>query len=156
MARELAHQTDIRKSVIKDGGYGLKLSNRFAVGIPDLLICLPPFAPCILEVKDLGECVDDFDRKLGVTPLQGETMRRISQPYEDFQHPYTPHRCTTGVLVHVIHQREHRLVALPRRTERLTAAYTLDPASFGKRQVGGYYALEPLLDHLGIIKMNNM
>lgn len=156
MARELAHQTDIRKSVIKDGGYGFKLSNRFTLGIPDLLICLPPFAPCIIEVKDLGEVVDKFNRQIGVTPLQNETMRRISQPYEDYQHPYTPHRCASAILVHVIHQREHRLVGLPRRTEHLSASYLDEPTCWQKRDKGGYYDLAPILEHLGMLKINNM
>lgn len=153
MAKELKAQTEIKASIRRDGGYSTKLSHRFSVGIPDLIIALHPFVPILCEVKDLGPVVDRFDRKLDVTPMQDETMRRMSEPYEKMLHPYTPNRRTACLLVAFIHRGVHTLVALQRDMERLTWQYdSLHP--WTTRQTGLHYKVGPLLEGVGIAKVS--
>jgi len=137
---ELAVQTNIIKSVRRDGGYGRKMSNRFAIGVPDLLVALPQFAPCVIEVKDFGKVADTFDRQIETTDKQREEMKLFSQPYEDGGLGRT-----AFVAVRVVHRGEDRLVVLPRLAERLSSAYEDDPQTWRKRQVGLYYEIPPML-----------
>lgn len=147
MSKELKLQSDIKTSVIRDKGFGIKLSHRFAIGVPDLLLALPPFAPCLVEVKDLGVVVDRFDRKLGVTPMQADTMRKMSGPYER----ETWGRHTALVLVGFVHRGVHTLVALRRDMDRLTWQYDeLHP--WTTRQTGLHYKVGPLLEAVGIAR----
>jgi hypothetical protein len=81
MANELAVQTEIKQAVIAQGGYAVKLSNRFTIGIPDLGIWLGPYDPFIMEVKDFGVVAATFNRQIGTTPKQRDTMRRMQQSY---------------------------------------------------------------------------
>lgn len=138
---ELREQTNIVKSVRKDGGYGRKASNRFAIGVPDLTIALPPFAPCVIEVKDFGAVNDSFDRKIDVTDKQAYEMELFSKPYEDQSLGRV-----AFIAVHLVHRGEHRLVLLPRQASRLSSAYEDDPRMWAKRQVGGYYDMAPMFD----------
>ena len=146
MARELNEQSNIIKSVKAAGGYARKLSHRFMIGMPDLLVALPPFAPCLVEVKDLGKVVDEFDRQLDITPKQADELRRISEPYEQYHTVYAYWRRTGMVMVHVVHRGEHRLVALPRRATRLTHAYEQNPECWVAREKGGSYDVAKLLE----------
>jgi hypothetical protein len=145
--KELNLQRDIKKSAIRDGGSGFKLSNRFSVGIPDLHLSLPSFAPCIVEVKDLGECVPSFDRQLDVTPKQRHTMNQLNAPYA----PIGP---VSFLLVGLTWQKERFLVVLPAHTERLSAHQLQGPLRAGSmvtgRATGGYYGLRPLWDAIGV------
>lgn len=156
MARELDLQTKIINSARKDGGYGRKMSNRYSIGIPDLLLGLFPFAPCLAEVKDLGAVVTDFDRKLDITPKQYLEMDRLSGSYEGRQNIYSPDRHTALVLVGIIHRGSHRLVACSRQAERLDAGYEGEAGRWVERAVGGYYDLRPLLEWAGICKVRLM
>jgi len=137
---ELAVQTNIIKSVRRDGGYGRKMSNRFAIGVPDLLIALPTFAPCVIEVKDFGKVADSFDRQIEVTEKQAEEMKLFSKPYED-----AGLGRTAFVAVRLIHRGEDRLVVLPRLAERLSSAYEDDPQTWRKRLTGLHYEIAPML-----------
>ena len=141
---ELSVQTNIIKSVRRDGGYGRKMSNRFAIGVPDLLVALPSFAPCVIEVKDLGEVVDKFDRQVDVTPKQAEEMRLFSEPFETAKLGRV-----AFVAVAFKHRGEHRLVLGPRQLARLTHEYENDPRTWVKREVGLYYPLSPMLRRWG-------
>lgn len=143
--KETDLQTEIKASVIEQGGYSIKMSNRFLVGIPDLLIALPPFAPSMFEVKELGECVDSFDRQLGVTPLQGRNLAKISACYGSVD--------VSGVLVGLVYKGDRILVALPRRAERLCAPMLGGPIAFRKRLTGCRYDMAPLLASLNIAKL---
>ena len=51
MVKEVDHQRDIKDSVIRQGGYSFKMSNRFLIGVPDLYIAMPGFPVVLLEVK---------------------------------------------------------------------------------------------------------
>ena len=137
---ELEVQSKIIMSVRKDGGYARKASNRFMIGIPDLVIALPPFAPCMVEVKDFGVVTDDFDRKVGVTPKQSYEMMLISKAYEDANLGRT-----AFVAVSLVHKGKHRLVLAPHNIQRLSHAYEKHPCMWTDRQVRGYYRLEPML-----------
>ena len=139
-SHELREQTNIIKSVRQDGGYGRKMSNRFAIGVPDLLIALPDFAPCYMEVKDLGEVNDTFDRQVAVTDKQAYEMKLFSEPFEQQSLGRV-----AFVAVHIVHRGEHRLVLGPRQMQRLSSAYEADTYTWTKRQVGGYYNLKPML-----------
>lgn len=48
-------EIDIQRELVNEarglGGYAIKMSNRFLVGIPDLLIKLPGMQACLIEVK---------------------------------------------------------------------------------------------------------
>lgn len=151
--RELAVQTAIIHSVRAEGGHGRKMSNRYTIGIPDLLICLPPYVPCFAEVKDLGEVGDKFRRQIGITPKQQLELERISLPYEEAQTPYTPNRRTSLILVHFIQKRVHFIAAIPRTQEAYSSDHLSGGLGFRKRQVGGLYEIGPLLEHVGIAKV---
>lgn len=138
---ELPVQTKIIKSVRRDGGYGRKASNRFAIGIPDLTIALPPFAPCVIEVKDFGEVNDRFDRQIDVTEKQAYEMEIFSKPYED-----AGLGRVAFIAVSLVHRGEHRLVILPHQARRLSSAYEEDTRCWTRRAVGGYYNIAPGLD----------
>ncbi len=71
--KELAYQRWVVKSVrlTEVGkGYCLKISHQTAVGIPDLLLSMPGFAPCLIECKWLGEVMPNFSRKIKLTDKQ--------------------------------------------------------------------------------------
>lgn len=153
--KETDLQFHIKSSVIKDGGYSKKLSNRFTIGIPDLVIILPPFAPCFAEVKELGECVEDFDRQIGVTDKQTHELNKMSAPYTKPSGVngilITP--AVSLILVGLVWQGERRLVPLPRGSERLSAGLMADRTSLGKRGVGNYYNVRELLEFTNIARM---
>jgi hypothetical protein len=152
MATELAAQANIKASVIRDGGYSVKLSHRFVIGVPDLLVALPPFAPCLVEVKDLGDVVDRFDKQVAVTPKQSDVMRRMSEPYEGHLGRGMSARYTSCVFVAFKHRGVHRLVALRRDATRLTYMYEeLHPWTI--RQKGLHYMVGQLLAGVGIARM---
>ena len=144
---ELGVQTKIIKSVRKDGGYGRKCSNRFAIGVPDLLVALRPFAPCYIEVKDFGKVNDKFDRQVDITEKQAYELELFSKPYED---------AGLGrvgfVAVSIVHRGEHRLVLGPREMARLSSDYEATPGMWVKREVGGYYNLSPMLRYWNAAK----
>lgn len=141
---EVKHQTDIIKSVKRDGGHAFKMSNRFLIGVPDLHVALHPFAPCVVEVKDLGVVVDKFDRDLGVTEKQGEYLDKIGEQYEG-----RGMGRVAFVAAHIIHHGEHRLVLMPRQARRLSWQYSEDPGTWVRRETGLYYNLRPMLNRWG-------
>lgn len=141
MARELAVQTDIKRSTLAQGGYALKLSNRFTVGVPDLGIWLPPFAPFIAEVKDLGVVTDNFHVQIGVTPKQTDTMLRMSGKYT---------RPVAGLLIAATHRGIRKLFYAPHDETRIAA---LSFPFHVIRGVGGKYDIAAILSHAGVAKI---
>lgn len=75
-SKELELQRDIVKSMRADGGYGQKISSRWQVGVPDLLLghaSWPGFA--LVEVKHLGEIKKLTERRVETTQPQRDHMR---------------------------------------------------------------------------------
>lgn len=78
---ELSVQADLVKSVKKDGGWARKLSHRFMIGLPDLLVGMYPSAPFLAEVKDLGHVGENFRLKLGVSEKQRYELQQFNAGY---------------------------------------------------------------------------
>ncbi len=74
---ELQAQKLVIDAVREYGGAGWKLSNRFLVGIPDLLLCLPLQTVGIWEVKIGDMPKRDNHVKLAITPLQEKTLNDL-------------------------------------------------------------------------------
>lgn len=128
---ETDYQLDIKKSVNRAGGYCFKLSNRFTIGVPDLGIWLPPFAPLLAEVKMLRDCKPGFKRQLAVTEKQDSVMRLSSQGYEQ-----TGRGATALVLVVVVWEnKDIDVVALPRHADALADGYQAGAAWSRKTMV---------------------
>lgn len=75
-------ETEAQKIVVKaveaEGGYALKMSNRFLVGIPDLLIKLPTIPAMILEAKiQHFKRPDNHKFTLAATALQDRELRNM-------------------------------------------------------------------------------
>lgn len=159
--KETDVQAQIRQSVKFDGGYCHKLTNQFTVGIPDLLIALPPFAPCIIEVKDLKTVMSGFDRQIDVTPKQRYELRAISEAYNDIDRPFDQLRPTfSGIFVHVIWNKWHYLTGLPYHAERHTGHLLDDPTRTRKRGLRWdppkrrpYWDVRGLLEACGVTKL---
>lgn len=137
---ELKLQRQICISVRSEGGYALKLNNRFSVGVPDLLIALPPYPVIVAEVKDMGEVSDSFDRQIGVTPKQALELERISKPYE-----IAKKGARAVILVGLKHRGEYRLVINPRYVNTLNYRYEDHPGIWVARQAGVHYNIGHLL-----------
>ena len=72
---ELDAQRLICKSAVSGGGFAFKMSNRFLVGVPDLLVKIPQYPTMLIEVKlDKSKVKDPID--VEVTPTQGGYLRR--------------------------------------------------------------------------------
>lgn len=152
--KEVDHQTNIKLSVKAQGGYSLKLSNRFTVGVPDLLIMMPGFAPCFAEVKDLGLCVDSFDRKLDVSPKQALTMKQMVKVYDPMMYGVKAPQ-VAFILVVAKWKLQHVIVPLPQGIERLAAASLVEGVTFWKRIAGRdggnpSYDMGPILTAAGV------
>jgi hypothetical protein len=156
VAKELLLQKHVANSAFKQGGYGRKLSHAFTVGIPDLLLAVPPFAPAIWEVKDFGAVVDKFDLQLSgspttpVTPKQRDEMRKFSYPYE--QRTFGP---VAGVMVGIQHGGRHMLLACTRDQERVSFR-DFELGTYVFRGVGGFYDLESLFRSIGMARMEKI
>lgn len=76
---ELAMQALVVKTVNDAGGFAMKLSHRFLVGVPDLLVKLGPTQAGVLEVKrhDLSPIGvrANMPFRLDVTPAQRRYLR---------------------------------------------------------------------------------
>lgn len=148
---EIKVQRHIKDSAKAQGGASVKLSNQFLIGVPDLLIGLPPYCLTLVEVKDLGECRDKFSRKLEVTDKQDEMMERFSLPYEDRGGSYNARMASAFLMVALYHKGQHRLIAAPRWARQMTHEYE-GTLPWVTRQTGCLYDLLPLFGGMGGIK----
>src|SRR5580692_714296 len=75
---ELDAQRLVVQAAKSVGGYGFKLSNKFLIGIPDLLVQLPRQSTGLWEVKinDKPRVVEEVSLKL--TPLQDKVLADFS------------------------------------------------------------------------------
>lgn len=155
---EVEHQTNIKLAVRRQGGYSFKLSNQFTIGIPDLFIALPPFVPCVAEVKDLKEVYERFDLQLQVTPKQDHELKSINGAYEEW-YRHMDRRYHIGFLLVVFKwMGKHRIVALPQGTKRLSAKELAFTVPMWDRIPGAdgappSYNMRDILTHMGVPKI---
>ena len=110
---ELKFQTEILKAVKDCGGFGNKISDRFKIGVPDLLVaCSGKLV--LLELKSMGEVPDKFSRKTGVTAIQQETLRRYNQ---------TAILPVAAQLIFLNHRGEARAVVWPAEWDTISNSY---------------------------------
>lgn len=133
--REVDCQSKVIKAVRDAGGAAHKLSNRFLVGVPDLLIKLPRYSAIIMEVK-LEKRIQFSDDRYPITP-------EVTQLQWEFLKKYHDAGMTTGVISFVQWRRTLRClhVFLPnyRRGDSLrpTLYYLFDPETFPARLTEG-------------------
>lgn len=144
--RELSIQTDIIQSVRRTGGYARKLSNRFQVGVPDLLVVLFPFAPFVSEVKDMGELGEVFSRKISITEKQRHELLAVDGAYREALHPYTPKRRASVIMCGYVQAGVHWLAALPAEATHVTHRCPRVP-----RMVHKYYDIRALVGPLDMM-----
>jgi hypothetical protein len=125
--RELNFQKRIIDLIKEEGGYGYKMSNRFKVGVPDLLIAAPMRGVVFFECKCLNVMPDAFDRQTGITPIQMDHLNRLNSTQE---HPVG---CQ---LVYLIHRGEERAVVWPGHWDRITSDYEKDETIWEGRKAG--------------------
>lgn len=152
--RELDIQREICQSVRREGGWAKKLTNRFTIGIPDLLIARFPSIPFIAEVKDLGQVRDTFSRKLDVTEKQSHELRTfdqaISDPHADATNHAAAKRYAAVVLVGWAWGRDRWLAMLPPDADHITMGPDRNHPMV-HRQAGGYYPIGSLIQLFGKI-----
>jgi hypothetical protein len=124
--RELDFQSEVVKSVKAAGGYGHKVSDRFKVGVPDLLISAPNQGIVLFECKSIADAMPDrFDRKTGITPIQQEHLKRIN----DCQ--ILP---VGAQLVYMVHKGEQRAIVWPAHLVNITSDYEKDERIWVERK----------------------
>lgn len=80
MKKETQFQKDLIDEAARQGGYGIKMSNKFLAGVPDLLIKMPAWPSAVLvEMKKNAEVSKNAPRVLvGITALQMDHLRRAN------------------------------------------------------------------------------
>lgn len=76
--KETALQSLFCEAVRDHKGFAEKLSNRFMIGVPDLVVKIPDFPTAFVEVKQ-REGVPWQDFKLEVTKLQDDWLTRAQE-----------------------------------------------------------------------------
>lgn len=76
MPVETDYQGDIVKAVKAEGGYGVKMSNRFLIGVPDLYLKPLGLPSMLVEVKLLTAypVMDDSIMRVELTALQRSSL----------------------------------------------------------------------------------
>lgn len=123
--KELDFQKRVIDLIREEGGYGYKLSNRFKVGIPDLLIAAPLKGVVFFECKCLNEVGERFDKKTGITPIQQEHLNKLNSTQD---HPIG---CQ---LIFLVHKGEERAVVWPAHWGKMTSDYEKDVRIWEGRQ----------------------
>lgn len=110
---ELKFQTEILKALKECDGFGNKISDRYKVGVPDLLVACGGHL-VLMELKSLGDVGDEFKRKTGVTVIQQETLKRYNQ---------TAILPVAAQLVYIRHRGEQRAVVWPADWDTIDHTY---------------------------------
>lgn len=113
-------ETDLQSVIIralkKQGGTGLKLSNRFKVGVPDLLLSHFDHGMYLVEVKQISDPLrETFKRQTGITLIQ----QRVCEAFNR-----TSRLTVAAQLVRINHVGADRLVLWPAYKETITHEYT--------------------------------
>lgn len=158
---ELDVQREIVKSVKLEGGWSKKLTNRFTIGIPDLLIALYPSIPFLAEVKDLGVVhTNQFNRKLDVSEKQRyellEFDRAVSEAHGRDIMWTGAKRYASVLLVGWSHQGTRWLAMLPPDAERIAVGVdAFDPVMVYRSPGKHNYPIRPLIElFVAIHKVN--
>lgn len=78
--KETEYQKVVVDAVRGAHGWGIKMSNRFLVGIPDLLIQMPTYPTTMLEAKyNAWPLRPDTTIKPGVTALQAKNLKEADR-----------------------------------------------------------------------------
>lgn len=77
--KELSLQALVTSAIRKNGGFAIKLANRFLVGVPDLMIQIPGYPTTLWEVKRGNELWQGTKVKFGLTPMQYNLLDRFSK-----------------------------------------------------------------------------
>lgn len=125
--KELPFQTEILRSAKKTGGYGHKISDRFKVGVPDLLVAMPNSGLVLLECKALGVVTDEFDKKTGVTAIQQETLNKYNA---------TQLVPLGAQLIYMVHRGVQRAIVWPAHLDSVSWKYEEDRRIWVERQRG--------------------
>ena len=75
---ELGYQKFVIQQVFAAGGFAWKSNNRFLIGVADLMVKLPGYPCCALEVKKNKMPVKKDSVVLDVTPLQTLFLRNCA------------------------------------------------------------------------------
>lgn len=81
MTKEVQYQTKIVKAITDQGGFAMKMSHRFLVGVPDLLIKVSPqHLTLVLECKRVVVTAKKATHALvKITPLQFQTLEKMAK-----------------------------------------------------------------------------
>lgn len=142
---ETEYQLEIKKSVIAQGGFAFKLSNTYTVGVPDLGIWLPPFAPLVAEVKVIRECGDKFRREIATTPKQDQFMADVSGRYEALGFFSV---AFVLVVVEWEDSKKRHLIGVPRTETHITHGMITGRPSVSERGVGGAWDMKQIINTL--------
>ena len=149
MTQEIKHQSDIVHSVRKDGGYARKISSQFQVGLPDLLVHLPGFAPCVIEVKKIDSIKNEkFSRQ-----FDHPTTDKQLLDLKTFNDSNALRGQSSFIVVAIEHMKFRRLVICKFSETRLTNDYASDLNRWVDRQPGRYYDMKQLLEWAGAIRL---
>lgn len=146
---ELLEQTHLIHSVRKDGGYGRKISHRFIIGIPDLLLVYPTYVPGIWEMKDMGEWNSNTERAVETTEKQKIELNEFAAacnrglaPLGTMRAPYT----ASGVLVTYKARNQRFMTICGPEVETMRK----DQFPTILRETGQYYNLGVLFNAYGV------
>lgn len=148
---ELGEQTHVINSVRAVGGYGRKISHRFAVGIPDLLLVVPGYVPGIWEMKDMGFWNTDTERQVETTLKQRLELKEFSAACMGNLAPlgtYVPTYTACGVLITYKEGRERYLTICGHGTESIRKKQF--PTIV--RETGPLYRVDRLFNAFGVEK----
>lgn len=149
MAKELDLQRDICQSVREQGGYARKLTAQgmmATVGMPDLLLVVPGFVPCLSEVKRLGKVPPKFKRKLGFTDKQRYEMAKLNE---------AAGTTIAFGLVGFEQNNKHWLVAVSHELDTLSHDGYFDGRAWAVREVGKKYDIAGMFNHMKIRRLTN-
>ncbi len=143
--KELTFQTRIVDSVKAQGGYARKLAHRFAIGVPDLIIHLPNYAPFLMECKWISDPIEDMNRAIALTEKQKLELIRINAPNALMG-------STVGVVVGFKLSNKFGLKAYAHTHTRFTLTGGMnDPEVF--TLVGKHFDMPRIADKLNILKI---
>lgn len=155
---ELVMQTNIVNSIRKDGGYARRLVDKYALGLLDLFVGLPPFVPTLIEAKHLGVVGGPFDRKIPLRAKQEVEINKLNDPYivEALRTRVLGSPAKGGTVIFVGWTSKlghHYLTAMPGIARRIDSEKL---PLVVQRGIKGYYPnIRDLLDEAGLLTVRH-